>query len=128
MASFRELKVWQLGTELAIDVYGATRSFPNDERFGLISQMRRAAVSIPSNIAEGHGRNSTPEMIRFCGYALGSVAELETQITISQGLGFGNSNELTSVLEKCDTTSRMLHGLIRSNRGRDNHNSGSANE
>ena len=120
MASYRDLKVWQLGTELAIEVYGATRCFPSDERFGLISQIRRAAVSIPSNVAEGHGRNSIAEMIRFCGYALGSVAEMETQITISQGLGFGDAEELTGVLDKCDTISRMLHGLIRSNRDREN--------
>lgn len=118
MASYRELKVWQAGVELALDVYRATRAFPSDERFGLVSQMRRAAVSVSSNIAEGHARNSAQEMIRFCGIALGSVAELEAQLTIASKLKFGNDVELNDVLQTCDKVSRMLHGLIRSNRDR----------
>jgi four helix bundle protein len=116
MAGYRDLKVWQAGMLLANRVYRLTSSFPTDERFGLTSQLRRSAVSVPSNIAEGHARNTKAEMIRFAGIALGSVAEIETQLLLAADLGFSNSAEVEEVLRLAEETGRMLHGLIRSNR------------
>ncbi len=118
MANYRELKVWQLGIEVATGIYRLTSRFPADERFGLVAQMRRSAVSISSNIAEGHARNSTQEMIRFCSIALGSVAELETQLVIARELAFGNADEAADLQGSLDELSRMLHGLIRTFRNR----------
>ncbi|MCC6741875.1 MAG: four helix bundle protein [Planctomycetia bacterium] len=82
--SFRDLVVWQLGKSLAVAVYRATTAFPAAERFGLAAQMRRAAVSVPSNLAEGWARNHRREFANFAGISLGSLAELETQIEIAQ--------------------------------------------
>ena len=119
MAGYRELKVWQAGMQLAKRVYRLTVSFPSEERFGLTSQLRRASVSVPSNIAEGHARNTKSEMIRFCGIALGSVAEIETQLLLAADLGFVDVGEVDDLLRLTDEVGRMLHGLIRSNRTRD---------
>jgi len=83
-SSFRQLIMWQRALELTFAVYRATRSFPKDEMFGLTSQLRRASVSIPSNIAEGHGRATTGEFKQFLGIASGSVAELQTQLIIAR--------------------------------------------
>jgi four helix bundle protein len=116
MAGYRDLKVWQAGMLLAKRVYRLTASLPEEERFGLTSQMRRAAVSVPSNIAEGHARNTSAEMIRFCNIALGSIAEIETQLLLAADLGFAEATEVEEVLKLADETGRMLHGLIRSNR------------
>jgi four helix bundle protein len=110
------LKVWQSGMILAKRVYRLTASFPADERFGLTSQMRRAAVSVPSNIAEGHARNTKAEMIRFSGIALGSIAEIETQLLLAADLGFAAAPEIDEVLKVSEEVGRMIHGLIRSNR------------
>lgn len=116
MAGYRELKVWQVGMLLAKRVYQLTASFPSDQRFGLTSQMRRAAISVPSNIAEGHARNTSPEMIRFGGIALGSIAEIETQLLSATELGFAEPTEVDELLSVTDEIGRMLHGLIRANR------------
>ena len=89
--------MWQRGIALAKEVYSLTGKFPSEEKFGIISQMRRAAVSVPSNIAEGHARNSRGEFIQFLSYAEGSLAELDTQVRISIELGLCPS-EKTSVL------------------------------
>ena len=86
--SHRELIVWQRALELCTAIYATTAKFPSEERFALVSQMRRAAVSIPSNIAEGHGRLTTSEYRHFLGIARGSLKELETQILIAQRLGY----------------------------------------
>ena len=88
MTSHKELKVWKKGIELVKVIYGITNDFPKTEQFGLISQIRRCSVSIPSNIAEGCGRHSDKELIHFLYITLGSASELETQIIISQELGF----------------------------------------
>ncbi len=114
MAGYRELKVWQLGIEISLDVYRLTAQFPNDERYGLTSQMRRAAVSIPSNIAEGHGRKTPKEMIRFASIAKGSLAELETQLIIAGELKYPGRECIDAILQKTEQESRMLSGLIRS--------------
>ncbi|HPM04274.1 MAG TPA: four helix bundle protein, partial [Candidatus Cloacimonas sp.] len=88
MKTRKDLDVWKNGKELVVSVYKATRKYSNDELYGLVSQIRRAAVSIPSNIAEGAGRNHDREYIQFLYVALGSLAELETQLLISQRLDF----------------------------------------
>src|ERR1039457_3202240 len=88
--SFRDLEVWQLGLDLVQSVYQCTAAFPKSETFGLAAQMRGAAVSIPSNIAEGQARNSTKEFLRFLSYALGSLAELETQLELATRLEYGS--------------------------------------
>jgi four helix bundle protein len=80
LKNYRELKVWQRSYRLCLDIYKITKRFPNEERYGLTSQIRRAAVSVPSNIAEGYGRKTIPEYIRFLYIAYGSICELETQI------------------------------------------------
>ena len=116
MAGYRDLKVWQAGMLLAKRVYRLSDSFPSDERYGLTTQMRRSAISVPSNIAEGHARNTKAEMIRFSGIALGSVAEIETQLLLAAELNFAKAAEVEDVLKLTDEIGRMLHGLIRSNR------------
>ena len=118
MTSHKELKVWQKGIELVKSIYEITQLFPPNEQFGLISQMRRAAVSIPSNIAEGCGRNSDKELIHFLYIALGSASELETQIIISQELNFlgkENSEQLQSLILEII---KMISSLIKTIRTR----------
>jgi four helix bundle protein len=109
--SYRDLEVWQKGVVLTKNIYQATGGFPAEEKFGLVSQMRRAAVSIPSNIAEGHARSSTAEFQRYIMIAMGSVAELETQIIISVDLGFLSATVRSNLLEQLDDIGRMLRGL-----------------
>jgi len=106
----KDLDVWKKSMTLAKEVYKLTKSFPKEEIYGLASQMRRAAVSIPSNIAEGAGRNSDKEFIQFLYVSLGSLAELETQLLLSKELGLPKTNELD---ERVERTRRMLLGLIR---------------
>ena len=95
ISSFRDLDVWKGAVDLAVEVYRLTRPFPVDERFGLTSQLRRAANSVASNIAEGHARNSTREFVQFVSVALGSLAELETQWTIASRVGLLESTDET---------------------------------
>ncbi len=110
--TFRDLIAWQKSMQLAKEVYKATAAMPDSERFGLTAQMRRAAVSIPSNIAEGHGRQSLPDYIRFLKTSRGSLMELQTQLLLAQDLGFIRpTGELTDILSETD---RVLQGLIRS--------------
>jgi four helix bundle protein len=111
MHKFKELNVWQKSVDLAVDVYSLTKKFPPDERFGLISQLNRCAVSIPSNIAEGAGRNSKNEFNHFLGISVGSAFELETQLVISQRLNFINSKQLESVLTTIHDIQHMTYGL-----------------
>ena len=94
--SFKDLVVWQRAVELTVDVYHLTSTFPDSERFGLTNQMRRASVSIASNIAEGYGRATKGEYFKFLGHARGSCSELETQIVIAKKLGFGATTNLES--------------------------------
>src|SRR5262245_11303473 len=112
--SYRDLDAWRLAMEIVIEIYGVTRRFPAEERFGLIAQLRRAAVSVPSNIAEGHSRLGTGEFRRFVAIARGSVAEVETQIAVAMALGFLHANEIASVSPELDRLSKMLWGLYRS--------------
>ncbi|HAR34533.1 MAG TPA: hypothetical protein DCR95_10760 [Desulfobacter sp.] len=111
---YKRLVVWQRAMALVVRVYKATESFPKHEQYGLISQMRRSAVSIPSNIAEGHGRNSDKELVRFLDIAKGSIYELDTQIEISRQLNYLKIQEAICLSNMLDETSRMLSGLRKS--------------
>ena len=105
------LEVWKRSLNFVTEIYKVTAEFPADEKFGLVSQMRRAAVSIPSNIAEGAARNSKKEFINFLHIAQGSSAELETQIFISQNLNFISKDEAGPLLEELEEISKMIIGL-----------------
>jgi len=110
---YRDLLVWQKGIEVAKLTYSHTRTFPSDEKFGLISQMRRAAVSISSNIAEGQARHTTGEFIQFISHAEGSVAELSTQYHLAKELGFLDQESAAQPLALLEELRRMLNGLRR---------------
>lgn len=114
MAGYQDLQVWKNAMRFALSVYRETKSLPSDEKFGLTSQLRRAAVSIPSNIAEGHGRNSPGDLSRFCGIALGSLAEVETQLLLARELTYLDPARTDDLLMQADKIGRMLSGLIRS--------------
>ncbi|MCP4578505.1 MAG: four helix bundle protein [Deltaproteobacteria bacterium] len=108
------LDVWKRSLDLVTRIYRVTAGYPEVEKFGLVSQMRRAAVSIPSNIAEGAGRSSGKQFAYFLDIAQGSVSELETQLLISRNLGFLASDQIKPLLQEMDEISRMLIGLKRS--------------
>lgn len=116
--SHRDLKVWQLGMQIAEDMYALTRSFPADERFGLTSQLRRAAVSVPANIAEGNGRGTTREYLRSLSIAVGSLAEVETYLDLAERLAFAEKSSATRLRETLAEERRMLRGLQRSLRAK----------
>ncbi|HEV3279222.1 MAG TPA: four helix bundle protein [Terriglobia bacterium] len=112
MNSYEELDVWQKAVALATQLYRATETFPSAERFGLTSQTRRSAVSIPANIAEGWGRGSTKEYIQFLCVARGSLMELETHLMISQGLGYMSKHDYGECRAATQQIGRVLNGLI----------------
>jgi four helix bundle protein len=114
MSTHKDLNVWKKSMNLVILTYRLTNQFPKEELFGLASQMRRAAVSIPSNIAEGHGRNSDKELIRFLFISLGSASELETQILLSNKLDFLKEDSFNQLNELNNEIIKMLVALIRS--------------
>ena len=113
VADYRDLLVWQKSFGLVKDVYTLTRDFPANEQYGLVSQMRRSAVSIPSNIAEGQARHSTREFILFVSHAEGSAAELETQLLISAELGYSGDGKAQRLLEGVTEVRKMLGSLRR---------------
>lgn len=110
--SFRDLTVWQKGIQLTVLVYQFTKSFPREEIYGLTSQLRRAAVSIPSNIAEGAGRLNSPEYRQFLGVARGSVFELLTQLQIAKELHFGALEDIEAIEGLSNEVGRMIFALI----------------
>jgi four helix bundle protein len=114
MHNFKELKVWQASMQLSNAVFSITRSFPVQERYILVSQMMRCAISIPSNIAEGCGRRSTKETSHFLSIALGSSFELETQIILSKNFNFIDNNTFDSIIDQISQVQRMLNGLQKS--------------
>jgi len=116
-SSFRELRIWQEAVELALAIYRATMAFPKHELYGLTSQMRRAAVSIPSNVAEGKGHSSNGDFGRFLFHARGSLLELQTQILIAQGLEYLTEEQAAKLTQTTDALGRGLNGLIQSVRG-----------
>lgn len=112
--SYRELTVWQMGIDLVDEIYHATSRFPKSEVYGLCSQIQRAAVSGPSNIAEGQQRDSTKEFLRYIAIALGSLAELDTLLTICGRLTYLQEDALRSVRHKLETIGKMLRALQKS--------------
>ena len=110
---YTDLEVWQVAMDITDAVYGASASFPKDELFGLTSQIRRAAVSIPSNIAEGWGRGRTKEYVQFLRYARGSLYEVETQLRIAARRDYLSEDRLRPILRQTAAVSRMLVGLMR---------------
>jgi len=113
LKSYKELKVWQKAYSLCIEIYKITRTFPKEELYGLTSQMRRSAVSVPSNIAEGYGRKTTPEYLRSLYIAYGSSCELETQILLSGDLGLMKAEALNKLQADLGEVERMLKALIK---------------
>jgi four helix bundle protein len=110
---YRDIKVWQRAIEFVVDIYSCTRGFPKEEMYGLVTQLRRAAVSVPSNIAEGKGRRTDKEFLLFLHHARGSVFEVETQLTISGRLGYLSETEVRRLGTSAAEIARMLSGLIK---------------
>jgi four helix bundle protein len=114
LKNYKELKVWQKSYQLCLEIYKVTVKMPKEERFGLTSQIRRAAVSVPSNIAEGYGRKTKPDYIRLLYIAYGSNCELETQILLAADIGFIEWSLLKGIQEGIQEVERMLKALIKS--------------
>ena len=112
--SYRDLAIWQRSMTLAEMSYRLAARLPYDERYGLVTQIRRAAVSIPANIAEGHGRDSTGSFIQFLRISQGSLKELETHVLLTERLGVAQTAQLQPLLAECDEIGRMLRAMIRS--------------
>ncbi len=113
MRDFRKLQVWQKAHQMALAVYRATAHFPRTEVYGLVSQMRRAAVSIPTNIAEGCGRAGEAELARFMGIAMGSTSELDYELVLAHELGFLEQNEHDQLSQTVEEIKRMLTAFFR---------------
>ena len=111
--SFKDLLVWQKGVEIADELYLVTRKFPKEELFGLTSQIRRAAVSVPANIAEGWGRNRTKSYIQFIRISVGSLYELETLLTIANNQNYIDQNQKSILSDKIDDLGKMLNSLLK---------------
>jgi four helix bundle protein len=114
LKNYKELNVWQKSYKLCLHIYKVTKRFPKDEMYGLTSQIRRSAVSIPSNIAEGYGRKTTLEYVRFLYIAYGSVCELETQTMLSGDLDYVGEERLQKLRAEIGDVERMLKALIKS--------------
>ena len=114
MHDYKKLEVWQESVSLVTKIYEITLNFPDREKFSLVSQINRSAVSIPSNIAEGTGRLSKNEFIQFLGYAIASSYELETQLLIAFNLKFISSEQKYKLIETLNIIQRKIHGLIKS--------------
>ena len=116
--SYRDLRVWQMGMDLAEACYRLTQGFPREEIYGLTSQIRRAAASIPANIAEGYGRDGPKEFAQFLRVSRGSLRELETHLLLARRLDFCSMPALDGILEQTNQIGRMLHGLYKSTQER----------
>jgi len=114
LRNYKDLKVWQKSYQLCLNIYRATDVFPKNEGFGLTSQMRRSALSIPSNVAEGYGRKTTPEYVRSLYIAYGSTCELETQRLLSGDLGYLDKESLSGLQRDIREVERMMKALIKS--------------
>jgi four helix bundle protein len=119
--------VWQKAMDLVTDIYRCTRSFPRDETFGLVAQMRRSSVSVPSNIAEGKGRRTNKELVQFLFNARGSLLELQTQISIAERLSYLREGDAASLEEGAARVAQLLNGMIRHFRQPQSPASGSEN-
>ncbi|CAC9975595.1 four helix bundle protein [Flavobacterium panici] len=113
MSHFRKILVWQKSISLVTKIYKATSTFPKEEMFGLTSQIRRSSVSVPSNIAEGSGRESTKDFLRFLYISLGSIFEMQTQLEIAKNIIYINEEEFNLLYEDSREIERMLASLIR---------------
>jgi len=122
MNNHKDLEVWKKSVALAKNVYEAARDFPKDEVFGLTSQMKRASVSIASNIAEGAARKGQQEFVQFLYIAIGSASELDTQIEIAKAIGIGDATTLDKLQQSTDTVKAMLYGLAKSIKARQGNN------
>jgi len=111
--TYTDLQVWQAAMDLAEDLYRITKGFPKEETYGLTVQLRRAAVSVPSNIAEGKGRASDKELCQFLCHSRGSLFEIETQINLAQRLGYLDKEKADSILRKTARVGQLLNGLLR---------------
>lgn len=111
---YKELKVWQKSYKMCLEIYRVTKNFPNEEKYGLTSQIRRAAVSVPSNIAEGYGRKTTSEYIHALYIAYGSNCELETQLLLSGDLAYITQEDMNKLIQDIGEIERMLKALIKS--------------
>lgn len=118
ISSYRDLKAWQIGMDVVETVYSVTRSFPKHELYGLSGQMQRAAISIPANLAEGHARDSLKEFLHHVAIALGSLAELETQLILAQRLRYLESDNATGLLSQLDELGKVIRGLQKSLKSR----------
>ncbi|MGC9522897.1 MAG: four helix bundle protein [Anaerolineae bacterium] len=116
IAHFRQLEAWKAAHQLVLHIYSCTRAYPRDEQYVLVSQMRRAAISVPANIAEGFKRRSIPEKLRFCNIAEGSLEELKYYLVLSADLGYIDSNQ--ELMSQADQVGRLLNGLADSTRRR----------
>jgi four helix bundle protein len=112
--SYRDLRVWQKGMDIAEQCYLLTRNYPKQEMYGMSSQIQRAAVSVPANIAEDYGRNSKGEYVQFLRVAQGSLKELETHLILSVRVKLATSDIANPILEECESLGRMIRSLIRS--------------
>ena len=112
MNNYKKLEIWQEAMNLVCDVYKLTKKFPKEEMYGLASQIRRCSVSVPSNVAEGAGRNGNNEFINFLGIACGSCCELDTQLILAERFGYINSTDSANVLIRLDRIKKMIVGLI----------------
>ena len=110
---YKELKIWQKGMTLTREVYRVTEKFPPSEKYGLAAQLRRAVVSVPSNIAEGQARNGTREFLQFLSHASGSLAELETQILLSVDLGYCGATDVSVISQEIAELQKMLAAIRR---------------
>jgi len=115
MNNFKELKVWQKAVELTTEIYKTTKSFPASEQYGIISQITRSSVSVPSNIAEGSGRNTKKDFNHFLSIALGSSFETETLLIISRNLGYLSNGDFEKLSSNISETQKMIRGLQKSN-------------
>ena len=112
--TFRDLLVWQKSHALVLEIYKITQSFPKEERFGLVAQIRRSASSIPTNIVEGQKRKSTKDYLHFLNMADGSLEETKYHLILSKDLGYLSNGQFTSLTQSCDEIGRMLSGLQKS--------------
>jgi four helix bundle protein len=112
--SYKDLRVWKLSVDLALDIYRQTQNFPKHELYGLTSQLRRAAVSVPSNIAEGKGRSSDKELILFLHHSRGSLLEVETQLFIARELSYLEESQTEHLFSQIETLAKALNALINS--------------
>lgn len=112
MSQYQNLRIWQKSVDLTVEIYELTKNFPNNERYGIVSQMQRASVSVPSNIAEGAIRQHKKEFINFLYIGLGSLSELNTQVIITQKIGYINDFQCEKLKEEIDEIGKQISGLI----------------